>query len=161
MPFEVFFRRKSTFAFDRYVKTKTNYNAEKWNSVWLKTIEDLKPNIVSHDTVRVAITAFTEARELAEEDIKRTALWKREELNQWSPDVFEVLSMRKFDDRTFKYQIKGIDDRLFAQRDLKKIEAGLDMIRLGKYKSGNATFNQGPKHEHHLQTLQKNWATEG
>jgi hypothetical protein len=101
------------------------------------------------------MTAFTKGRKLVKEDIKRTALRKRGELNRWSPDVYEVLSMRKFDDDSFKYQIKGMGDRLFAQHDLKKVEAGPDMIRLGEYTSGNTTFNQGPKREQHLELLNK------
>ena len=63
--------------------------------------------------------------------------------------------MRKFDDGSFKYKIKGMGDRLLAQHDLKEVAAGPDMIRLGECTSGNTTFNQGPKREQHLQTLQK------
>jgi hypothetical protein len=101
------------------------------------------------------MSSFKKGRKLVKEDIKRTALRKRGELNRWSPDVYEVLLIKTFDDGSFKYQIKGMGDRLFAQHDLKKVEAGPDMIRLGEYTSGNTTFNQGPKREQHLQKLQK------
>ena len=104
-PFDVFFRRESKFAIDRYVKTKTDFNADKMKQrlTKKKTMKDITPSLNPHDTVRIAMTAFTKGRKLAKEDIKRTALRKRGELNRWSPDVFEVLSMRTFDDGSFKY----------------------------------------------------------
>ena len=76
-------------------------------------MKDLIPNLKPHDTVRIAMPAFIEEHKLANEDIKRTstALRKRGELNQWSPNVFEVLSMRTLDDGTFKSLLKGMGPR--------------------------------------------------
>ena len=80
-PFEIFFRRQSTFAIDRYVKTKTDYNAEKMKKRLTKrTMKDITPNLNPHDRVGIAMSSFKKGRKLAKQDIKRTALQKRGEL---------------------------------------------------------------------------------
>ena len=44
-------------------------------------MKDITPNLNPHDTVMIAMSSFTKGRKLAKEDIKRTALRKRGELN--------------------------------------------------------------------------------
>ena len=46
-------------------------------------------------------------------------------------------------------------DRLFAQHDLKKVEAGPNMVRVGEYTSRNTIFKQEPKREQHQELLNK------